>query len=73
LLDKIQSDRLKFQAKIKDLETFIIHVSKEQLVQNNQLQVTDDLKQKLKHINTTLNKEIFDLNYQLFEELQLRK
>jgi len=69
LLDKIQTDRLKYQAKLQILEEFMVHISKEHQVQNNQLQVTEELKQKMKAINATLNKEIFDLNYQLFEEL----
>ncbi|WP_162127272.1 hypothetical protein [Flavobacterium phycosphaerae] len=73
LLDKIQTDRLKYQAKLQVLEEFIVHISKEHRVQNNQLQVTEELKQKMKVINTTLNKELFDLNYQLFEELASRK
>ena len=73
LLDKIQSDRVKFQAKIKILEECMIHINNEQFLQNSQLQVTDELKQRLKLINETLNSEIFDLNYRLFEEIQSRK
>jgi hypothetical protein len=64
---------MKYQEKLHILEEFIVHITKEHRVQNNQLQVTEELKQKMKVINTTLNKEIFDLNYQLFEELALRK
>ncbi|WP_333600665.1 hypothetical protein [Flavobacterium sp.] len=73
LLDKIQTDRVKFQTKIKVLEDFFIHINQENRVQNNQLQLTEELKQKLQQINATLNKDIFDLNYQLFEELQSGK
>lgn len=73
LLNKIQTDRTAYQTKLHILEEFMVHISKEQNVQNNQLQITEELKQKMKAINATLNKEIFDLNYQLFEELDLRK
>jgi hypothetical protein len=73
LLNKIQDDRARFNAKIKVLEDFIVQISKEQIIQNNQLLLSEELKQQLELINTTLNKEVFDLNYQLFEELQLRK
>jgi len=73
LLDKIQRDKLKFESKIKILEDFIVHISKEQKIQDNQLLLTAELKQQLQTINATLNKDIFDLNYQLFEELQARK
>ncbi|MGL2966515.1 hypothetical protein [Flavobacterium sp. XGLA_31] len=73
LLYKIQTDRLRFKGKIRVLEDFIVQVSREQTAQNNQLLLSEELKQKLKIINATLNKDIFDLNYQLFEELQSRK
>ena len=73
LVHKIKADTARFNAKIKVLEDFIIHISKEQTIQNNQLLLSDALKQQLQLINATLNKEVFELNYQLFEELQSRK
>jgi hypothetical protein len=73
LVHKIKADTARFNAKIKVLEDFIINISKEQTNQNNQLQLSDALKQQLQLINATLNKEVFELNYQLFEELQSRK
>jgi aminopeptidase N len=73
LLNKIQADKARYKAKIKVLEDFIVHISNEQTIQNNQLLLSDELKQQLKTINATLNKELFDLNYQLFEALQARK
>jgi aminopeptidase N len=73
LLNKIQADKAQYKAKIKVLEDFIVHISNEQTIQNNQLLLSDELKHQLKTINATLNKEVFDLNYQLFEELQARK
>jgi phosphoenolpyruvate carboxylase len=72
LLNKINTDKARYKAKIKVLEDFIVHISNEQTIQNNQLLLSDELKQKLKIINTTLNREVFDLNYQLFEELQAK-
>ncbi len=72
LLNKIQDDRLKYQSKLQVLEEFIIHISREQRVQNNQLLLTEELKQKMKTVNATLSKEIFDLNYQMFEELNAK-
>ncbi len=73
LLNKMQADKARFNAKIKVLEDFIVHISKEQTIQNNQLLLSEELKQQLQLINAALNKEVFDLNYQLFEELQSRK
>lgn len=69
----MQADKARFNAKIKVLEDFIVHISKEQAIQNNQLLLSEELKQQLQLINAALNKEVFDLNYQLFEELQSRK
>lgn len=73
LLNKIQSDRHKFRSKVKFLEDFIVQLGNEQQVQNNQLQLSEELKQKLAYINSTLNKEIYDLNLDLIEDLYLRK
>ena len=73
LVSKIQADKAHYNAKIKVLEDFIVHISKEQTIQNNQLLLSDELKQQLQIINSTLNKQVFELNYQLFEELQARK
>jgi hypothetical protein len=73
LIVKIQSDRLKFQSRVKYLEEIIKQLCAEQTVQNNQLQLSEELKQKLLQINSTLNKEISDLNYKLFEGLFSKK
>jgi hypothetical protein len=66
---KFYMDRKKFQSRIKILEDFILQISKEQLIQNNQLQLSDELRQKLKTINGILSNDIFDLNYELFNIL----
>ncbi len=73
LLVKIKSDRLKFQTRVKYLEVIIQQLCEDQKVQNNQLQLSEELKKKLIHINSTLNKDIYDLNYKLFEELYSKK
>ncbi len=69
LLDKIQADRLKYRAKMKELEDFIVHLNDEQQIQNNQILLSAELKQKLDYINSTLNKEIYELNLSLIEDL----
>ena len=66
-------DKIKFQSRIKALEEFIIQVKKEQTNQNIKLQLSDELRQKLKTINEVLNKDIFDLNYELFDQLSKKK
>lgn len=69
LINKIQLDRQKFRARVKFLEDFIMQLNQEQKLQNNQLQLSEELKQELNHINSTLNKEIYELNLDLIEGL----
>jgi predicted Holliday junction resolvase-like endonuclease len=69
LITKIQLDRQKFHSRIKILEDFIVQISNEQKAQNNQLQLSEELKKKLTHINATLSKDIYDVNFKLVEEL----
>lgn len=69
LLDKIQADRLKYRSKMKVLEDFIVHLNEEQQIQNNQILLSSELKQKLDNINSKLNKEIYELNLSLIEDL----
>ena len=73
LFSKIQLDRQKFNSRIKILEEFIVQLSKEQKFQSNQLKLSDDLNHKVTHINATLNKDIYEVNFKLFEELYPRK
>jgi len=66
---KFYNDRKKFRSKLQTLEEFIVKINKQQAIQNNQLQLSDDMRQKLNAINATLSNDIFDLNYELFEVL----
>lgn len=73
LITKIQLDRQKFHSRIKVLEDFIVQISHEQKTQDNQLQLSEELKEKLSHINATLSKDIYEVNFNLVEELYPRK
>ncbi|MGV3695573.1 hypothetical protein [Flavobacterium sp.] len=73
LISKIQLDRQKFHSRIKVLEDFIVEISNEQKAQDNQLKLSDELRDKLKHINATLSKDIYEVNFKLVEELYPRK
>ncbi len=73
LLTRIQNDREKFGSKIKILEDFIVQISKEQESQNNQLQLSEELKERLTQINATLYKDIYEVNFNLVGELYPRK
>jgi hypothetical protein len=69
LIAKIQIDRQKFHSRIQILEDFIIQIGQEQHAQNNQLQLSEELKQKLTQINATLSKDIYEVNFNLVAEL----
>jgi len=73
LITRIQNDRQKFQSRIKVLEDFIVQVSKEHDEQNNKLMLSEELRKKLTHINATLSKDIYEVNFRLVEELYPRK
>ena len=73
LINKIQSDRHKFHSRIKVLEDFIVQISEEQQAQNNQLKLSDELQERLSHINATLSRDIYEVNFNLVEELYPRK
>ena len=73
LINKIQLDRKKFSDRITVLEAIIVQISKDQKAQNNQLKLSEDLKEKLFQINATLSNEIYDVNFGLIKELYPRK
>lgn len=55
------------------MEDFIVQIGNEQQAQNNQLQLSEELKQKLSQINATLSNDIYELNFKLVEDLYPRK
>ncbi len=69
LINKIQLDREKFRDRVKILEDFIVELDHEQQLQNSQIKLSEELKQKLNFINSTLNKEIYELNLDLIQSL----
>lgn len=73
LISKIQLDRQKFRSRIKALEEIIVQISNEQKAQDSQLQLSDELKEKLSQINATLSRDIYEVNFSLVEGLYPRK
>ncbi|RKS00550.1 hypothetical protein C8C84_0167 [Flavobacterium sp. 102] len=73
LRNKMLSERNEFQSKLKPLEEFIIELNSEHQKQSIQLQLSDDLKIKMKEVNVALSKNVFELNYQLLEDLYPKK
>lgn len=62
-----------FRQKLKVFEDFMIELNSEHQKQSLQLQLSDDLKAKMKLVNTALCKNVFELNYQLLEDLYPKK
>ncbi|MEK8180462.1 hypothetical protein WMW71_08930 [Flavobacterium buctense] len=62
-----------FQQKLKVFEDFMVELNSEQKKQSIQLRLSDDLKAKLKEVNAALSKNVFELNYQLMEDLYPKK
>lgn len=58
-----------FQKRIDVLEEIIQEISKKQMIQSNQLKLSDDLNENLKKSKNTLSQDIFKLNYELFDIL----
>jgi len=58
-----------FKTKIEALEQVIVEISKEQIVQSNQLKISDEFNEHFKTQKTVIGNDVFDLNYQLFELL----
>nr|WP_294774164.1 hypothetical protein [uncultured Flavobacterium sp.] len=73
LLRQLLSERDSFASKIKPLEAFMVQLNEEYQKQSLQLQLSDDLKVKMKEVNAVLNKNVFELNYQLMEDLYPKK
>ncbi|MGL2963159.1 hypothetical protein ACSVH2_04980 [Flavobacterium sp. RSB2_4_14] len=69
LVLKIQSDKERFQSRVKYLEEIIQQLCVEQKVQNNQLKLSEELKQKIIEVNSTISQDIYELNYKLVEGL----
>jgi hypothetical protein len=68
LILKINNERKKFQATLSVLQNFITQLTQEQKKQDNQLILSAELNQKLGIINQSLNKDVFELNFELFEQ-----
>lgn len=71
--NKIFMERNRFQSKLKPLEAFMAELNEAYQKQSLQLQLSDDLKNKMKEVNEALSKNVFDLNYQLLEDLYPKK
>jgi hypothetical protein len=67
LIYKMLSERNAFASKLRPLEQLMVQLNEDCKNQSLQIQLSEDLKTKMKEVNTVLSRNVFDLNYQLFE------
>jgi hypothetical protein len=69
LSKQLIQQKKKFQTRIQILQEVIVEISKKQFGQQEQLQLSEELQQRLKRDKAHLNESIFDFNYELIELL----
>lgn len=70
---KMFSERNAFASKLEPLEQLMIQLNEDCKNQSLQIQLSDHIKVKMKEVNAALSRNIFELNYQLFEESTPKK
>lgn len=73
LAKKIVEDRDKFKSKLRLLNELMNDLNNQQELQDSQINISNELRERLKQIVDEINQDIFDLNYQLFEENYQKK
>lgn len=67
------SERSAFNSKLEPLEQLMMQLNEDCKNQSLQIQLSEDLKVKMKEVNAALSRTIFELNYQLFETSNPKK
>lgn len=73
LVANFKISNLDFQKRIMLLEDIILEMKSNLENQNQKIKLSEDLRQKLKASNETLSNSIFNLNYEIFEEIYSKK
>jgi len=73
LANKIVADRDKFKSKLRLLNELMNDFNSQQQLQDSQINISNELRERLNQIVNEINQDIFDLNYQLFEENYQKK
>jgi septation ring formation regulator EzrA len=66
-------DKKAFEERIDVLEDIITQIKQKQIIQSNQLQLSDTLLVQLKESNSHLTQTIYDINTDLFNDLFSKK
>lgn len=73
LVANFKISNLDFQKRIMLLEDIILEMKSNLENQNQKIKLSEDLRLKLKASNETLSNSIFNLNYEIFEEIYSKK
>ena len=73
LIINFKISNLDFQRRVMLLEDIILEMKSNLEDQNQKVKLSEDLRLKLKASNETLSNSIFNLNYEIFEELYSKK
>ena len=73
LVANFKISNLDFQKRIMLLEDIILEMKSNLENQNQKIKLSEDLRKKLKASNEALKNSIFNLNYEIFEEIYSKK
>lgn len=73
LVTNFKISNLDFQKRIMLLEDIILEMKSNLENQNQKIKLSEDLRKKLKASNEALKNSIFNLNYEIFEEIYSKK
>jgi len=73
LIVNFKISNLDFQRRVMLLEDIILEMKSNLEDKNQKIKLSEDLRVKLKASNETLSNSIFNLNYEIFEELYSNK
>ena len=73
LANKIVIDRNKYKSKLKLLNQLINDLNSQQEMQNCQINISVEFRDRLNQIVNEINRDVFELSFQLFEENYQKK
>ncbi len=73
LANKIVIDRNKYKSKLKLLNQLINDLNSQQELQNCQINISVEFRDRLNQIVNEINRDVFELSFQLFEENYQKK
>lgn len=73
MIANFKMNNLDYQRRVMLLEDIILDMKSNLENQNQKIKLSEDLRLKLKASNESLNNSIFNLNYEMFDEMYSKK